>query len=346
MKTIFLTIIGLLFSVTTTFSSEEITPYKYTDQEREKGLEPYDIPEKSRFTIKRRKVNAPNIVCYMSKPNKLSFPIAILCGGSSSKNDITSIIHFHRYFLKEFLDLGVAVLTVEQRGIDGKKIDPQEFMTHYTRSERLHDHQSVVEYLKLHPPKGWNGKFIFLGISEGGPIVTELTTQYSKRAIATINWSGAGDWSWRDELWAFIEGMKRDIPWYIKWRMFIPKWFPFSIDLYLPKTREEYDAAMDKTLANPSYHKELMGMTYAYHADALTCRGHDYSQIRTPFLVVAGAKDTIIQSSDAFVEKAKRAGAPITYLRISDMDHYVRKRPEVVQQSFDWLKKQLNLNSF
>ena len=52
----------------------------------------------------------------------------------------------------------------------------------------------------------------FLGGSEGGPIVTTLTTEYPDITIATINWSGAGDWSWRDELWAFIEGMKNEIP--------------------------------------------------------------------------------------------------------------------------------------
>ena len=171
-------IISLLLTATTKFASEEITPYKYTDQEREKGLAPYDIPEKSRFTIKRIEVNAPDIVYYMSKPSKPSFPIAILCGGSSLEDDITSIIHFHRYLLKEFLDLGIGVITLEQQGVDGNQINAREFMEHYTRSNRLSDHRTVIAHLKKHPPKGWNGKLIFLGVSEGGPIVTTLTTDY------------------------------------------------------------------------------------------------------------------------------------------------------------------------
>jgi dipeptidyl aminopeptidase/acylaminoacyl peptidase len=58
-------------------------------------------------------------------------------------------------------------------------------------------------------------------------------------------------------------------------------------------------------------------------------------------LVVAGTKDSIIDSSDAFVCKAKEAGAPVTYMRILDMDHYVRKKEDVIKESFDWLKKQL-----
>jgi pimeloyl-ACP methyl ester carboxylesterase len=277
----------------------------------------------------------------MSKPNKPSFPIAIICGGSSSKDDINSIIHVHRYILKEFLDLGVAVLTVEQRGVDGSKVNVNEFMDHYTRSERLKDHQTLINHLKSHPAKGWNGKFIFMGVSEGGPIVTSLTTQYSDRTIATINWVGADGWSWRDELWVFIKDMEKNLPWHLKLQMLLPKWMNFSIDSNLSQSRQEFDNIMDETITNPTADKEFMGMTYKYHADALSYPPPDYNKIRTPFLVVAGVKDTIIQSSDEFVQKAKNAGAPITYMRIEDMDHIVRKRPDVVKKSFEWLNQQL-----
>lgn len=67
----------------------------------------------------------------------------------------------------------------------------------------------------------------------------------------------------------------------------------------------------------------------------------DYKKIRTPFLFVAGAEDTIIDSSDAFVEKAKNSAVNMTYLRVEDMDHYVRKRPDIINQSFEWLTNQL-----
>jgi pimeloyl-ACP methyl ester carboxylesterase len=333
-----------LFLTVVMFASEEITPYKYTDKEIKEvkeGLKIYDIPQKSRFTTKRIEPEIPDIVYYMSIPDKSSFPIAILCGGSSSKNDLHSIIHFHRYFLKEFLDLGIAVLTVEQQGIDGKKMNPQEFMVHYTRSERLRDHQIVIENLKLYPTQGWNGKFIFLGVSEGGPLVTTLTSQYSDITVATINWCGAGNWSWRDELWVFIEGIKKEIPWHVKLRMHLPKWFPFAIDFCLPKTRQQYDQIMDQTLQDPDCNKEFMSMTYKYHADALSYPKYNYNKICTPMLVVAGDQDTIIHSSDEFVDKAKEANVAISYLRVPGMNHYVRKYPDVVAQSFEWLKQQL-----
>ncbi len=112
---------------------------------------------------------------------------------------------------------------------------------------------------------------------------------------------------------------------------------PYSLDLYFPKSRSDHDQAMDETIKNPSTDLKLAGMTYKYHHDALIA----YEKIKTPYLVVAGVKDSIIDSSDAFVRKAREVGAPITYMRISDMDHYVRKKEDVINDSFVWLKKQL-----
>jgi len=318
----------------------EITPHKYTDAERQNGGPKYDIPPSSRFTTKRIGADSPDIVYYFSNPSRDKFPIAILVGGSSLEDNITSIIHFHRYFLKEFLDLGVGVITIEQQGVDGHQINPQEFMEHYTRSNRLIDHRTVIAHLKKHPPLGWNGKLIFLGVSEGGPIVTTLTTDYSSDALATINWSGAGDFSWRDEVWYFMQDMIQNTPWYIKLRAQLPSWMPYSLDLYFPKSRKDHDNAMDETIKNPSANLKLAGMSYKYHADALTTYPKpEYGKMKTPYLVVAGTKDSIIDSSDAFVRKAKETGAPVTYMRISDMDHYVRKREDVIKGSFEWLKQ-------
>jgi len=329
--------ICLLLKVPYLFAVQEITPYKYTNQERERGLSSYEIPVSSRHTLMRE--NNSELIYYLSKPQQSTFPIAILCGGSSSRNDVVSIIHFHRYFLREFLDLGCAVLTIEQQGINNNKINIDEFLEHYTRSARLKDHRQIIDYLSENPPQGWNGKFVFMGVSEGGPLVTTLTADYSNKIVATINWAGAGDWTWGDELWLFMQNLERTIPWYFKLRMTLPSWMPFSVDLYIPHSRKEYDQAINETIQNPISTKELFGMPYKYHADALKdYPAHDYSKLKTPFLVVAGDQDTIIQSCDAFVKKAKNAGAPITYMRIEGMDHYIRHRPDVIDQSFAWLR--------
>lgn len=333
------TLLILFINAHLLITAQEITPAKFNSyQEALKSN--YAIPASSRFTINRTQNDAPQIVYYISKPhNCQTYPIAIVCGGSTGKNDIGSIIHVHRYFLQEFLDLGCAVITIEQWGVDGDAINKEEFTAHYTRTQRLNDHQRMIEHWKQNPPSGWNGKLIFLGVSEGGPLVTTLTEMNPSITAATINWSGAGDWSWRDELWSFLCALKKNAPWSFKLRIHLPRWFPGAIDF--PKTRAEYDHIMNETLQNPDPHIDFLGMTYQYHADALRYPAHDYQKLKTPFLVVAGAQDSIIQSCDSFVQKAVDAGANITYLRIDDMDHYVRRRPEVVEQSFAWLKHQL-----
>nr|MBA2727642.1 hypothetical protein [Parachlamydiaceae bacterium] len=106
-------------------------------------------------------------------------------------------------------------------------------------------------------------------------------------------------------------------------------------------SKHRYDELMDAILLHPTSDECFLGMTYKYHADAMLYPRVDYKKIRKPFLVVAGAEDTIIHSSDAFVEKAKNSGVNVTYLRVEDMDHYVRKRPDIINQSFEWLKSQL-----
>jgi len=330
MKTLFLFISLMIAS---TCYAEEITPYKFTD-----SLPSYEIPASCRFTVKPPDAMTPDVVYYFTPPKSESYPIAILCGGSSREGNIYSIIHVHRYFLKEFLDLNIGVITVEQRGVDGNTVDVKEFMEHYTRSNRLKEHHAVIESLRRDPPRGWNGKFIFLGVSEGGPLVTWLTAYYANNTIATINWSGAGEWSWREELWVFIQKLLVDnpeCPHHLQLRA-------CSLCLEHLRSRDHYDRLMDAIIVDPTPDRSFLGMTYKYHADAMLYPKAGYEQIHTPFLVVAGTEDTIIQSCDAFVTQARNSGVRVTYLRVEGMDHYVRKRADVVEQSFEWLKEQLS----
>jgi len=313
-----------------------ITPHKFTDP-ASKPL--YEIPTNSRYIVSRSEPGTPDIVYYMSMPEANQFPIAILCTGSSSRNDVESVIYFHRYFLQELMDLRVGVVTLEQWGVDGMNVDVKSFMEHYTRSARLQDHITLIDHLRTNPPCGWDGTLIFIGCSEGGPLVTALTIEYANITRATINWSGAGDWNWRDELWAFVQNMRESAPWWFRLWDLVPRWMPFALPY--PHDRGEYDAIMDATIQDPCTDKEFLGMTYLYHADALQWCTIAYDKIKTPYLVVAGAQDSFVESCDAFVSKAQDAGADITYMRIPDMDHYIRDRPDIVAHSFEWLERQL-----
>lgn len=340
-KSMLLQLLAFL-SINSLFCSQdmEITPYKFTDSEY-KQKKRYLIPSSSRFLAKRTETKAPDIIFYLTKPKASTYPIAIICGGSTSKDNIESIIHFHRYFLKEFLDLNIAVITVEQWGVDGDHIHKKEFLHHYTQTQRLKDHRDVIEHLKKHPPYGWNKKVIFLGASEGGPLVTSLTSEYSDMTLATINLCGAGNWPWREQLWMFLQKLVEESLQKCAHLGEVDECLSCDQEI---TSREFYDYRMNETIQNPTSDLFFVGMTYLYHADAQSYLEPDYQKLKMPFLVVTGAQDTIIGSSDDFVKQAKQAGVPITYYRIADMDHYIRKRPDIIQASFKWLKNVLEEN--
>lgn len=293
----------------------------------------------TRFTLERRDGFSP-IVYYFSSPDageSKPYPIFIICDGSESKGSERSILLVRNFFEERVRSLNIGYLAIEKCGIDCIAIDNAQFWKRYTRSQRLEDHMQVIRYFEENPPAGWNGQFIFAGVSEGGPLVTDLSI-ICPNTIATINWSGAGDWGWADELWQFFEHWKKNSFW-IRVYAALPRWLPFSSDI--PSTRSEFNALVQKIIVNPSPDLWMGGMTYLYHADAFQKLPVEYSKIKTPFLVVGGAEDSIIESCDQFVQKGLDAGAPITYFRVDGMDHYIRKRPDVIDKSFEWLQEQI-----
>lgn len=298
----------------------------------------YQDSSSIRYSVERDQSSCP-IVYYFAPPIEArnSYPILLLCDGSLQKNNARSCLYIREYFDSTIKQLNVGYLTVEHWGIDGDHIDKEEFWRHYTRSQRLKDHLQVIDFLEKNPPSGWNGQLIFIGVSEGGALVTDLSIACTN-AIATINWVGAGDFSWADELWQFFEHWKQNSFWMSLYDK-VPRFLPFSLDM--PKKREEFDLLIEEIIANPVYDRSFAGMSYLYHADAFLKPPIDYSQIHGPLLVVKGAMDSDIESCDAFVSKAKLAGVDVTYFRIDDMDHYIRKRPDVIKASFDWLKKKI-----
>lgn len=302
------------------------------------NFESHKAQAPNRLTLERE--GGSSLVYYFSSPDNVdkSYPILVLCDGSECKGELRSVLFIRNCLADRVRSLNVGYLTVEKWGIDGGEIDEGEFWSHYTRSQRLQDHLRVIHHLEEHPPVGWNGQFIFIGVSEGGPLVTDLSIM-CPNTLATINWVGAGDWNWADEFWQFFEHWKRNSFWMQLYDA-VPRWLPFSSDI--PPTRQEFDALVEQIIAHPTPDLWLGGMTYLYHADAFQTPRVDYSRIRTPFLVVAGAQDSIIDSCDQFVQKGLDAGAPITYLRVDGMDHYIRKRPDIIDKSFEWLKLQFS----
>ncbi len=110
-------IMSILFCSHLALAADDILPCKFSDAKHQNGFSEYKIPESSIFSVARSDNDAPAITYYFSKPKqRKKYPIVIFCSGSESRGSVSSIIHMHRYFLKEFLDLGAALITVEQWG--------------------------------------------------------------------------------------------------------------------------------------------------------------------------------------------------------------------------------------
>lgn len=276
-------------------------------------------------------------VFYLTKPTKKSFAIAVLCEGSTNPDDIESVWWVYQFEQFNALkEMGIGILAIEKDGIDAEVIDKERFFANYTRTRRFRDHVAVIDHLLKNPPDGFNGRLIFIGASEGGPLANQLSIYYPQ-TLATINWSGADDKPWADDLW--------------DWGVQMRKWHPFLSWLYslwnkVPKTRKEFDKVMAEAVKDPSDKRWFLGMTYRYHGDAMKIRALDYSKIHAPMLMVCGTKDSLIDSCDSFAAKAKNAHAPITYWRIEGMEHSISKNKEnLIHRSFEWLKHLLEKQS-
>jgi len=166
--------------------------------------------------------------------------------------------------------------------------------------------------------------------SEGGPLVLSLTLAYPNETLATVNWAGAGDGSWPDQLWDFF---------------YHDSWMMWLIGIYeMPWFSYGLDKKFDEIKQNPSPEKWFCGMTYRYHADVFVEeeRNRSYTTIRTPLLVVTGTNDTIINKSDVFVCKAQDAGVPITYYRVDGMGHgVIDPKFDMIKKTLEWIKDQL-----
>ncbi len=287
-----------------------------------------------RLTLERSEDAEPIVYYFSPSKSEEICPIVLLCGGSDCKGSIQSVLYMLKHpGLKPIMDLPLGKIAIEKWGVDGDQISEEEFWNHYTITQRLNDHLKVIEDLERNPPIGWDGNIILIGGSEGGALVTELSTR-CPNVLATINLVGAGDLPWAEQFWSYFENLKEQSFWF---RLYdtLPRWLPFSFDV--PASREKYDALLEKIKENPSPNLWMGGMSYFYHADALLKAPTDYNKIYAPFLVVTGTNDSIIESSDQFVQKALNAGAPVNYFRVEGMDHDVKNRPEIIEEAVEWL---------
>lgn len=308
-----------------------ITPYKFKDEEYLKGLPTYIPPEGSVFQIQREGNHLP-LVYYFSRPQENNYPIIIILGGSEDLVKPKSIIHTHRYFIGDFLSLGLGVLTIENEGVTATNLNKEIFRRNYLRSRRLEDHELLLNHLEGHPPPGWNGKIVLFGISEGGIIAEKLTELYPEYLMGTIEWSGTVSRGWDAELWEFIKDLPREA--------FCSSQEIESQCSPLNKDRLLYEEVLEKIKENPSFEKEFLGMTYAYHADALRFPLPSYKKLNRPYFILYGREDSQAPLTREFGRKAQEEGVHMDIFE-SHEGHQVRKDSKVMEATLNWLQKLL-----
>ena len=91
-------IMSILFCSHLAVAADDISPYQFSDAERQNGFSEYKIPESSIFSVARSDNDAPAITYYFSKPKQSKkYPIVIFCSGSQVRGSVSSIIHVHLF---------------------------------------------------------------------------------------------------------------------------------------------------------------------------------------------------------------------------------------------------------
>ena len=235
---------------------------------------------------------------YLELPKqKDSYPLLIALEGSIVQEDgPSSVLRLQRILAPVFLNHGIGVVMMERRGAYKRGIDPDRFHQFNFPSQRLADHIKLVQHLREHPPKGWDGRLFILGGSEGGPIAIKLS--HAVKPDACIALIGCGDQLFKEYIWT--HQLKQGV---------------FS-------DRKDYEEQIEKMKKDPDPKKWWYGQTYRYWADALDqSESKEALELECPFLVVAGSEDHEVASTDRLVQKAREQKKDITYLRIEGMEH-------------------------
>lgn len=242
-------------------------------------------------------------------------PIMIVIEGSyDDEVGPQSILRLHRKMIDSLQNFDISVVMMERRGVDGEEIDEDVFHQFNTPSQRLSDHLILINHLSQHPPSNWNGQFIVLGGSEGGPISIKLA--HKIHPLACVALVGCGSTSFKDYIWKVIQLTQLSAPW---WDRFVSNWW-----YELPANLVEFEQRCEMMKANPSPQKKWFGQTFLYWADALEQTEYkEFLELKCPAFVVAGSHDVECSSTDTLMEMAKQNHQDVSYLRIEGMGHDV-----------------------
>lgn len=270
------------------------------------------------------------IEAYLTTPQTDSnFPIIMLIQGS----DPESVLANHDALAQRFLPHGIAILSVEKRGINSYAVDKQEFMEHDYFESRLKDFSSVLKVLEEDMIRRWNGRIILLGGSEGGKIAPRLSLDYAHFVSGTVLVGSGGGIP-------FAEEMKFQIQTAIENQNTVLKFISKIRSYVLPN---EIDSQFSKILNHPDSLEICCSKTYRWWAAYLAYDPlPEMLEMNMPIYMIHGALDPKIPVESADAVKAAFEHAEknnLTYARYDDLGHTLKGRDDVYTPLIEWVKR-------
>lgn len=255
-----------------------------------------------------------------------SYPLMLVLEGSFVEElGPRSILQLHAKISQIVLGSDIGMVTMDKRGINGKQVDVDLFHRFNTPSQRFSDHMRLIEHFKAHPPQNWNGQWIILGGSEGGPIAIKLANVITPSACVVL--VGCGDQTFSDYIWQVIQSIPLEN----------------KIGRSLPIDRKDYESQIEMMKAHPDPTCFWFGQSFLYWADALDqTESREFLSLKCPVFVASGSKDIECSSTDSLIAKARKGNQDVTYLRIEGMGHNVLDPQwNVMPELLKWLEMRL-----
>lgn len=281
--------------------------------------------EKFKFS----RLDGSKIHGYLSYPdNQKSYPIILLIDGSGKMSVTTS----HNSLASRLNSHGLAVVSIEKRGICDKIIDNKEFWKHYCFSKRVDDHLLLLEKIENNFFPNFNGKLIVLGGSEGGKIAPKISISVPDMIEGVVLIGSGGGLGFEAEMKNQVKNLSSELNFLTRWGISIRK-------IFYPNEIEDVFAKMKK---NPESLEMAFNLSYKWFASYLDYDLlSDILKVDMPIYMIHGEKDIMvpIKSADIIHDAFEKTGKKnLTYARYKHIGHSMRGEDKVYSELISWLQ--------
>ncbi|MBK8201662.1 MAG: prolyl oligopeptidase family serine peptidase [Bdellovibrionales bacterium] len=272
------------------------------------------------------------IIFYLDVPNRSGFSILVGLQGSVC---VTSF-PMHQMLKSALLPAGIAVLSVEKRGLSSNSTDcPNEYLQKNTVQDRVLDHLEVMQFVRKNQPH-WNHRIGLAGGSEGGVIAALVAPLIPETATLTLLASGGGLTMSDEVLLLTRKQMQKQGA------------SESNIQHALDQMRQQFTEMRE----NPTFEKEWLSdgktarNTYKWWSAILDVKlESSLFSLEMPIYMAHGTADTScpIESTDHLAQSfANRGKSNLLYKRYDGLEHnwtdtQGNQHPEVLSDAIEWI---------